>query len=124
MFCPVCGNQSPDNTKFCPTCGAALQADAAPAAEPVQQNMQQNAQPTLAEPLKTSQFFWLELLLSIPLVGLILAIVWSFSGGENINKRNYCRSRLIWTLVGIVLTIIIVIIVAAIGTSLALTELY
>lgn len=38
MFCPTCGNQVPDDTKFCPGCGTPLAqapaaANAAPAAE-------------------------------------------------------------------------------------------
>lgn len=36
MFCPKCGSNVPDSTKFCPTCGALLAGEAqqAPATEP------------------------------------------------------------------------------------------
>ena len=36
MFCPKCGSNVPDSTKFCPTCGALLadEAQQAPATEP------------------------------------------------------------------------------------------
>lgn len=32
MFCPQCGAKNPDSNKFCSKCGAALKAEAAPAA--------------------------------------------------------------------------------------------
>lgn len=118
MYCPTCSREFPETAKFCPSCGSKLQSGSAPVSVQNEQ-VQQNAQiDPLTAPFSTSQFFWLELLLCIPVVGFILAIVWSFSNGENVNKRNYCRSRLIWTLVGIVLTILVVIIiVAVVGTT-------
>lgn len=36
MFCPNCGKQVPENTKFCPYCGAALQPTAGTAPQPAQ----------------------------------------------------------------------------------------
>jgi hypothetical protein len=34
MFCPQCGEENPDNAKFCSKCGAALKAAPAPAPAP------------------------------------------------------------------------------------------
>lgn len=77
MFCPKCGSNVPDSTKFCPTCGALLadEAQQAPATEPQPQPQYQPQQPVYqAAPadnpaaLKVSQFFWLDFLTGIPLV--------------------------------------------------------
>lgn len=47
MFCPKCGSNVPDSTKFCPTCGALLtdEAQQAPAIEPQPQAQYQPQQP-------------------------------------------------------------------------------
>lgn len=76
MFCPKCGSNVPDSTKFCPTCGALLAGEAqqAPATEPQPEPQYQPQQPVYqAAPadnnpaaLKVSQFFWLDFLTSIP----------------------------------------------------------
>jgi len=41
--------------------------------------------------------------LSIPVVGLIMMLVWAFSSGTNPNKANYCKAALIFFLILIVL---------------------
>ncbi len=43
---------------------------------------------------------------AIPLVGLIVYIVWSFSSTINVSKRNYCRATLILMIAGVVLWIL------------------
>ena len=52
-----------------------------------------------SEPLKTSAFVGYLLLLTIPLVGFILAIVWGLSSEGNLNRRNLCRAFLIIMLI-------------------------
>lgn len=121
MFCPKCGSNVPDSTKFCPTCGETLAgepAQQAPVAEPQPQYQQpQQPQQPVYQPapangapvMKVSEFFWTSFLLGLPVVGFILALVWGFSSDVNPNKRNFCRAMLIWVLVGVVLTIILTI---------------
>lgn len=46
------------------------------------------------------------LVMSIPFVGLIMTIVWAFSSGTNISRRNYCIARLIMAAVVAVLIIL------------------
>ena len=43
-------------------------------------------------PISMWGYFGYTLLFCIPILGLILAIVWSFSGA-NINRRNFARSQ-------------------------------
>ena len=45
------------------------------------------------------------LLFAIPIVGLVLLIVFSFSN-ENINRRNYARSYFCWLIIGLVLIVV------------------
>ena len=123
MFCPKCGSNVPDSTKFCPTCGALLadEAQQAPATEPQpQQPVYQAAPADNPAALKVSQIFWLDFLTGIPLVGFILTLVWGFGGDVNENKRNYCRAKLVWLLIGIAVTVKFTIIAVAGGGLAAL----
>ncbi len=70
----------------------------------------QNIQiPYSYKPLSPWAYFGYGLLFSIPLVGFILLIVFSFSN-DNINRRNYARSYwcalLVAVIVGVVITIL------------------
>ncbi len=42
----------------------------------------------------------------IPLVGIVLLFVWAFGGNTQKSKANWAKAQLIWTAVGIILTII------------------
>ena len=57
-------------------------------------------------PISMWGYFGYEILFAIPIVGLILAIVWSF-GAHNINLRNFARSHFC-----LIIIIIIVVILA------------
>lgn len=59
-----------------------------------------------ASPLRTGQFFLMDLVCAIPLVNIVVLLVWAFADNTNLNRRNYARARLIWVAVGIVLTIL------------------
>lgn len=67
--------------------------------------------------MSTGQWMLTTFLLALPCVGLILAFVWGFGSG-NLNRKNYCRSWLIWQLIGIVVSILFVVMLAAMGVSL------
>ena len=54
MFCRYCGNQLPDEAKFCPKCGKiteAAQAAAEPAAQPVAESVVETAVEPVAQPV-------------------------------------------------------------------------
>lgn len=70
------------------------------------------------KPLSPWAYFGYSLLFSIPLVGFILLIVFSFSD-ENINRRNYARS--FWC--ALIIVAVIVAILFATGSFAALTAL-
>jgi Na+/melibiose symporter-like transporter len=56
-------------------------------------------------PLSTGEFFLTMLVLGLPLIGFILMLVWSFGSG-NVNRRNFCRAMLIFTVIVIGLWLI------------------
>ncbi|WP_201120371.1 hypothetical protein [Enteractinococcus helveticum] len=54
----------------------------------------------------------------IPLVNIIYLLVLAFGSTNSMAKRNFARASLIWMLVGIVLSIVMFILFAAMGASL------
>ena len=125
MICPNCGANNSDSTKFCTGCGARL--DAAAQQQNYQQaNYQQQAyqpapvaaQPDVSQPLTTGQFFLMDLVAAIPLVGLIMCFVWAFGDSTNLNRKAWAKAKLLWILVGIVLAILFVVLFAGIFASL------
>lgn len=67
-------------------------------------------------PLSPWAYVGYSVLFSIPIVGLILLIVFSFSD-SNINRRSYARSFFCWLIIGIIISVILV--VTGIGDSLS-----
>ncbi len=136
MICPNCGSNNPDSTRFCVGCGAKIEGSVPPPPvnqQPPTQNYQQPYQQQHYQqqpyqnipavnpntmPMRTSDYFWMMLVLAIPLAGFICTLVWAFGSNVNENRRNLCRAILIWMLVGICLSIVIGIIAALLGASL------
>ncbi len=130
MICPNCGSNNSQGTRFCIGCGAKLEATTPPPPPPpaYQQPPQQAYQPLYQQPIPavdpntapmtTGDYFWMMLVLAIPLVGFICTLVWAFGSNVNVNRRNFCRATLIWMLVGIVLTIVLSILLAVLGFTL------
>jgi len=59
-------------------------------------------------PVSTLGFFGIFLLLSIPMIGPILTIIWACGGCRKINKRNYCRAILLQAVIVFVLSVVLV----------------
>jgi hypothetical protein len=60
-------------------------------------------------PLSLGQWLLTILAAWIPCAGIIIYIVWAFSGNGNVNRRNYCRASLI--VAGVILLIYIIFVV-------------
>lgn len=73
------------------------------------------------KPLSAWSYVGYNILFSLPVVGLILLIIFSFSG-SNINRRNYARSFFCTWLLIIIIIAIIYAIAYATGTSTELLE--
>ena len=57
----------------------------------------------------TGTFFGLELLFALPLVGFLCCIIFSFAP-KNRNLKHYARGKLIWTAIGLVLSLSLVLV--------------
>jgi len=64
---------------------------------------------TQAQPQVLSVKDWIITLLitAIPLVGIIMLFVWAFGSNENPNKSNWAKALLVWSAIGIVLTVLL-----------------
>ena len=102
--CPRCGKELPAGSSFCDACGANLNAPPASFTVP-----EQSAPVVDTAPLKTSDYLILHLLNMIPLVGLILMLMWSFSDNVNLNRKNFCRAYLIMYAISFVLSILFIV---------------
>ena len=63
-------------------------------------------------------------LLAIPVVGFIMALVWTFLSGINVNRRNYAKAMLIVQLFAIALCLIIVALAATVLKDFLFTRTY
>ena len=132
MICPNCGSEAGAN-RFCPQCGNALPeapvrqtvppsypttpqtapvyASAPVAPQPAAPVYRSSADvrpedlPPQYRPLSAWAYWGLGLLFTVPIVGFIFLIVFSFSRA-NINRRSFARSYFCWMLlIAIVLTV-------------------
>ena len=69
-------------------------------------------------PLSPWAYFGYNLLFSIPILGFIMLIFFSFSN-ENINRRNYARSFFVELLLVLIIIAIMAVIMIATGASLS-----
>lgn len=166
MKCPNCGNEIPDNQKFCTVCGTPLTedarmdgmygatdgtystagstyssaGDAAGAASGVYSSaadaagstysginpayigagsaaagsaaaFDPNTIPADFRPLSTWAYFGYQLLFSLPFVGFVCLLIFSFGGTHNRNLRNFARSYFCM----FIIVVLLILILAAIG---------
>ncbi len=61
-------------------------------------------------PISMWGYFGYQLLFSIPIVGFILLIVFSFGGAKNMNVRNFARSYFCWLIIAVIVAIVLIIV--------------
>jgi len=69
--------------------------------------MDENQLPEEYKPISMWGYFGYELLFSIPCVGFILLIVFSFGGTKNVNVKNFARSYFCFLIIMAALSFII-----------------
>lgn len=136
-FCTYCGAPLEQNAVSCKECGVKVlgaQATTETIVEtttPVAPKPDGNNSPaqtvvkaqTQTEPTgrygvtKTSAFFWLTLLFSLPIVGFICSIVFNFTA-KKLSTRHFSRAIMLWYIVGIVASILSVILLFVLGAVL------
>ena len=102
-ICENCGKPLPEGERFCPACGTVSDPNHTP--------LPPEAAP---RPPKGSPFAVVGswgfvgaiILLSIPVVGFILSIVWACGGVRNRNLRNLARAYLLLCALTIVLALV------------------
>lgn len=67
------------------------------------------------KPMTVGDWMVTLLILALPLVNIIMLLVWAFSSTGNVSRRNYCRASLLWFLIMMALSVIVFIILAALG---------
>ena len=77
---------------------------------------QQPQIPSEYKPLSAWAYVGYNLLFSIPLIGFIMLIVFSFDS-SNINRRNYARSFFCAMLIGVIISIVIVVLIMFFGVT-------
>jgi hypothetical protein len=76
-----------------------------------------NALPEKYKPIGMWAYFGYEILFSIPVIGWIFLLIYSFGNTKNINLRNFARSYFCLVIIVAVLVVIFLIILAAAGLS-------
>ena len=105
MFCNQCGSNIPDGSTTCPVCGS-LQRPS------VQQVFTKEMLPKEFKVLSPWAYFGLQLLFSIPLIGLGFLIYFSIAK-DNYNLRAYARSY--WC--GLILVAVLIALTAALNIA-------
>lgn len=136
MLCKNCNAMLPENADFCTVCGAKIerpeQEEVIEQAQPLTFYEDTNSQkkeitvedlPEHLKPMGAWSYFWLQVLYSVPIVGFIFLMIFTFNGG-NINRRSFTRSYWCAALViGILITVVILlsfILVGGIRTGVAI----
>ena len=132
--CPNCGAQLDDSAKFCTNCGASFEAPkaettennthsdpyyanaetvvnepvrtSAPVAEPIYAPAAPAAPAVEAEkPVPTLLYMLFDIISAIPVVNFILMIVLAIVP-NNKSIKNYWKAKIIWVIIGFVLSVI------------------
>jgi hypothetical protein len=69
--------------------------------------------------VSTWTWFWMLFVAAIPLVGLIMVILWAFTG-DNEMRKNYFRARLLWMVIRTIVAAAIVTICIVTGVAAAI----
>ena len=144
MICSSCGNEIPEGTAFCTSCGAKVVPMPDPISQPqpytaVNNNYQSgygNSQSAYPAPISQASYVPAPLLqdttpitplgyigymilFSVPLVGFIMLLVYGFGSNTNVNLKNFARAYLIIMLIAVILWVVMMLLTVALGVSLA-----
>ena len=127
MFCKNCGAQISEGATSCSACGTAVtpapqtSIPTPPKAPIPQVTIPKPAStytiPAEYKPLSPWAYFGLNILFSIPVIGFIFLLVFTFSGA-NINRRNYARSFWCYLLVAVIVAIVFLVLYLIMGAAL------
>ena len=113
-ICTKCKANIPDGKRFCSKCGspvgnarADVQKTTRPEPAPATRAAG-NAPPygSSYAVMSVGAYVGSSILMSIPVIGLIISLVWAFVSCSNQNKRNFARAYLIFLLIGIAISLL------------------
>ena len=108
MYCKNCGTENPDKALFCKECGAKLnEEDTVEYATASNLSASSKKKTMDTTPISMWGYFGYEILFSIPIVGFVLLLVFSFGGTNNMNLRNFARSYFCFTIIVVVLFVLL-----------------
>ena len=131
-FCTYCGSPLEPDSTVCKECGVEIVSAEkdAPVSKPASvvtapvtetENLNREKAPIGKYAVaSTSSFFWFSLLYSLPIIGFICSIIFSFAS-KNLNSRNHARSVLVWYLVGIIAVLLVIVLFIALSLLLGVT---
>ena len=64
------------------------------------------------------------ILMSLPVIGLIICIIWAFVSCSNQNRRNYARACFIFMIIGVVFSLVTFLSIAWIASKLTMFDEY
>lgn len=111
MNCSYCGRQMPDGAATCTHCGMHV-----PTPSPAQ-NDAPIVVPITYKPISVWGYMAYFFLYSIPLIGLILMLVNSFSKDNNVHLKNFSRSYLLICVISFCLGLALVLSAPSGGTN-------
>ena len=101
----------------CPKCGTPLDAYGnCPVCDRNSGQIRESDLPEKFKPLSPWNYFWLSILFSVPVVGFIFLIVFSFND-DNINRRNFARSYWCALLIAVIIGVVVGIFCAILGVG-------
>ncbi len=112
MFCSNCGNPLDPTTGVCANCNTQQVVNP----QPVRAEITEKDLPEKFKPLGAWSYFWLSVLFSIPVVGFIFLIIFSFND-SNRNRRSFARSQWCALLIVGILAVIIGVLLVILGVS-------
>ena len=64
--------------------------------------------------VSVGSWMWMMFVTAIPIIGLIMILVWAFTG-ENETRKNYFRAILMWFVLSIVLVVGVIAVMMLVG---------
>lgn len=116
MICSHCGTDNINDAKHCTNCGAALDtATQQTVSNPAPVYNSRPVQTADYRPISMWGYFGYELLFSIPLIGFIMLLVFSFGGTQNVNVKNFARSYFCYFIIVAILAVVAIVLIASAG---------
>lgn len=102
MKCQNCGMENANGARFCKGCGAEINQNNGGGLDT---GLHLDPPPYGEDytPISMWGYFGYELLFSIPCIGFILLLVFSFGGTRNVNLKNFARSYFCFMIIVLVL---------------------